>query len=154
MRRWFPVSARLEGMLRMEISAHVRSHSSEHEVRVGTSDCSQALAVSAKISGRGSAVNGGELLMAALATCYCNDLYREAERLGIDITGCEVVATARFNGIGLVAEDVTYSARVESRAPPEQVEHLLSETDRLAEVHNTLRAGCDVQRVAWPESTK
>ena len=90
--------------------------------------------------------------MAALATCYCNDLYREAERLGIEITGCEVVATARFDGIGLPAGSVTYAARVESQAAPEQLEHLLSETDRLAEVHNTLRAGCPVRRVAWRES--
>ena len=34
-----------------------------------------------KSPGRGSAVNGGEFLVLALATCYCNDLYREAERL-------------------------------------------------------------------------
>ena len=82
----------------------------------------------------------------------CNDLYREAERLGIEIDGCEVTATAHFNGIGLAAESVTYAARIESRASPEQMQHLLSETDRLAEVHNTLRAGCPVQRVAWRES--
>ena len=87
--------------------------------------------------------------MAALATCYCNDLYREAARLGVAITGCEVRAQGHFNGIGLGAEDVTYSARVESPDPAEQVELLLSETDRLAEVHNTLRAGCAVVRVAW-----
>jgi hypothetical protein len=87
--------------------------------------------------------------MAALATCYCNDLYREAARLGIAITGCEVVATAQFEGVGLGAKSVVYSAKVESSAAPEQVELLLAETDRLAEVHNTLRAGCLVQRVAW-----
>ena len=116
---------------------------------VCTSGVAQSLAVASKASGRGSAINGGELLMAALATCYCNDLYREAERLGIEIAGCEVIATARFDGVGLAAESVTYAARVESPASPEQLEHLLSETDRLAEIHNTLRAGCPVQRVAW-----
>lgn len=135
----------------MEISAHVKNHPSGHEVNVNTSGKPQSLVVSARSSGRGSAVNGGELLMAALATCYCNDLYREAERLGIEIIGCEVIATARFNGIGLAAEDVSYSAKVESQASPEQLEHLLSETDRLAEIHNTLRAGCQVRRVAWRE---
>lgn len=133
----------------MEISAHIRNRPDGHEVSVRTSGKTQPLAVSAKTSGRGSAVNGGELLMAALATCYCNDLYREAERLGIEIAGCEVIATAHFNGIGAAAESVTYSARVESQASPEQLDHLLAETDRLAEVHNTLRAGCPVQRVAW-----
>lgn len=136
----------------MEISAHIRNASNEQEVSVCTSGKMQPLAVPTKTSGRGSAINGGELLMTALATCYCNDLYREAERLGIEIAGCEVIATARFNGTGLAAETIIYSARVESKASPEQLEHLLSETDRLAEIHNTLRAGCAVQRVAWPGS--
>ena len=87
--------------------------------------------------------------MAALATCYCNDLYREAGRLGIVIGACEVTATAQFEGVGLAATSITYAARVESQAPAEEIERLLSETDRLAEVHNTLRAGCPVERVAW-----
>lgn len=135
----------------MEISARIRNCASGHEVSVCTSGKLQSLALPAKAAGRGSAVNGGELLAAALATCYCNDLYREAERLGIEIAGCEVIATAHFNGVGLAAGSVTYAARVESRAAPEQLEQLLSETDRLAEVHNTLRAGCPVQRLAWQE---
>ena len=90
--------------------------------------------------------------MLALATCYCNDLYREAERLGITLDGCEVVAKGQFNGIGLAAEAVTYAARVQSpSASAEELERLLHETDRLAEIHNTLRAGCAVQRVAWDD---
>lgn len=135
----------------MEITAKVRNGSHGHEVDVSTSGTLQSLIVMAKASGRGSAVNGGEFLMLALATCYCNDLYREAERLGITVTGCEVVATAQFDGVGRAAGSVIYSARVASTAPPDQVELLLSETDRLAEVHNTLRSGCTVQRVDWAE---
>lgn len=133
----------------MEISGHVRSRGDDHTLTMRTGDAARSLAVPAGSAGRGSAVNGGELLMAALATCYCNDLYREAERLGIAIDGCEVAATASFNGIGLAAERIRYAARVESSAPQDQVEHLLSETDRLAEIHNTLRAGCPVERVPW-----
>lgn len=136
----------------MEISAKVRNGANVHEVDVCTSGVAHSLAVPGKASGRGSAINGGELLMAAVATCYCNDLYREAERLGIEIAGCEAIATAHFNGVGLAAGSVTYSARVESPASPERLEHLLSETDRLAEIHNTLRTGCHVQRLAWQES--
>lgn len=134
----------------MEISAHIRNRADGHEVRLRTGGAEQRLAVPAKASGPGSAVNGGDLLMAALATCYCNDLYREAARLGVPIAGCEVTATAHFDGVGRPAESVVYSARVESSAPPEQIERLLVETDRVAEIHNTLRAGCRVQRIAWP----
>jgi organic hydroperoxide reductase OsmC/OhrA len=133
----------------MEISARVRNDTAGHEVTVATAGTAQPLTVSAKTVGRGSAVNGGELLMLALATCYCNDLYREAERLGVEVTACEVVVTAQFGGIGRPAESIVYAARVESPASPDEVALLLSETDRLAEVHNTLRGGCAVQRVEW-----
>lgn len=88
--------------------------------------------------------------MVALAICYRNDLYSEAERLGVPVTGCEVVASAHFNGIGLAAETVAYNANVRSPASREAIELLLAEADRLAEVHNTLQPGCTVQRVAWP----
>lgn len=135
----------------MEISAHIRNESNGHEVQLRTAGTAQRLAISARASGLGSAVNRGELLVAALTTCDCNDLYREAARLGITVAGCEVVTSARFNGVGLVAESVVYSAKVESPAAPEQIELLLAERDRLAEVHNTLRAGCPVQRMAWHE---
>lgn len=135
----------------MEISAQVRNSSGTHQVSVCTSGAVSGLAVSAKANGQGSSVNGGEFLMLALATCYCNDLFREAQRLGIPITGCEVVAKGQFNGVGLAAEAVSYAARVESSAAAEDIERLLRETDRLAEIHNTLRAGCSVQRIAWHE---
>ena len=133
----------------MEISAHIQNAAAGQSVRVSTAGRVQLLGVPGKPEGRGSAVNGGELLMAALATCYCNDLYREADRLGIGISACEVIATARFDGVGLAATSITYAARIESQALAEEIERLLSETDRLAEVHNTLRAGCPVERVAW-----
>lgn len=133
----------------MEISALIRNASGAHEVVVATAGTGRNIEIPPKATGPGSSVNGGELLMLALATCYCNDLYREAARLGIAITACEVVARARFPGVGLAAEGVTYSARVESSAPAGDIERLLAETDRVAEVHNTLRAGCEVRRVEW-----
>jgi uncharacterized OsmC-like protein len=136
----------------MKISAHVSSGAGGHAVRVSTDERVQSLPVAGKPEGRGSAINGGELLMAALATCYCNDLYREAEHLGIAISGCEVSATARFHGAGCAATSISYAARVDSNASPEAIERLLSETDRLAEVHNTIQSGCPVERVGWEAS--
>ena len=66
----------------MRISATVRNSADAHEVQLRTGDAQQALRVAAKAAGgRGSAVSGGEFLMLALATCYCNDLFREAARL-------------------------------------------------------------------------
>ena len=128
----------------MEISATVTSSPSAHEVSVRTGAVVQTLGVSPKTSGLGSAVNGGEFLMLALATCYCNDLYREAARLGISIDGVQVEATAEFPGIGLAATNIRYHAVVRSPADAETIARLLRETDAVAEVHNTVRNGVPV----------
>ena len=132
----------------MEITAVVRSSRTGHGVVVRTGGTSQPVAVPRKSDGNGSAVNGGEFLMLALATCYCNDLYREAERLGLTLDGVEVEASAEFPGIGLAATNVRYRARVSSGATATQVAELLRQTDAVAEVHNTVRAGVPVTLVS------
>jgi organic hydroperoxide reductase OsmC/OhrA len=131
----------------MEISALVRNAPARHEVTVRTNAASQSLSVAAKAAGRGSAVNGGEFLMLALATCYCNDLYREAARLGIPVDAVEVEATAQFPGVGLAATNIRYRARVSSPAGASAIAELLRQTDAVAEVHNTLRNGAAVALV-------
>lgn len=128
----------------MEITAFVRNAASRHEAIVATDGKEQSIAVPAKASGLGSAVNGGELLMLALATCYCNDLYREAARLGIPLDSVEVKASARFGGIGLAATDIRYSAKVSSPASAAAIAELLRQTDGVAEIHNTVRSGVPV----------
>ena len=85
--------------------------------------------------------------MLALATCYCNDLYREAERLAIPLDGVEVEASAEFPGVGLAATHITYRASVSSSASRSAVAQLLRETDAVAEIHNTVRAGVPVELV-------
>lgn len=125
----------------MEISAIVKNAQGHHEVTVRTDTTSQPLPIPAKPTGKGSAVNGGEFLMLALATCYCNDLYREAARLGIPIDGIEVEASAQFPGVGLAATNIRYRARVSSPADAATIADLLRQTDAVAEVHNTLRTG-------------
>ena len=132
----------------MKISAVVKNAQSNHEVVVRTDANSQSLPIPPKSAGKGSAVNGGEFLMLALATCYCNDLYREAARLDIPLDSVEVEASAEFPGIGLAATDIRYRARISSPAPPSAIEDLLRQTDAVAEVHNTLRAGVPVELVS------
>jgi len=129
----------------MLISAVVKNSATHHEVDVTTGGVSQTLAVGAKASGRGSTINGGEFLMLALATCYCNDLFREAQRLGIVVDSVEVQASAEFAGVGLAATNIRYRASVQSAASREDIDRLIRETDAVAEVHNTIRAGVPVQ---------
>ncbi len=131
----------------MEISATVSGSRTGHDVAVRTGNRSQPLPVPPKADGLGSAVNGGEFLMLALATCYCNDLYREAARLGIPIEGAHVEASAEFPGVGLAATRIQYRASVTSPAPAEAIAELLRHTDAVAEVHDTVRAGVPVELV-------
>ena len=129
----------------MEISATVTRATSVHAATVRTGAVTQSLVVPPKATGLGSSVNGGEFLMLALATCYCNDLYREAARLRIPIEGAELEATAEFPGVGLAATHIRYRAVVKSSASAEAIARLLRETDAVAEVHNTVRAGVPIE---------
>lgn len=112
---------------------------------MSTAGIEQAIAVPPKSSGSGSAVNGGEFLMLALATCYCNDLYREAAKLDVRLDRVSVKASAEFPGIGLAATNITYYAEVSSPASEDEIAKLLRQTDAVAEVQNTVRAGVQVK---------
>jgi organic hydroperoxide reductase OsmC/OhrA len=131
----------------MEVKAVVWNSREGHAVSVSSGANARTLEVPAKRGEVGSGVNGGEFLMLALATCYCNDLYREAARLGLQVDGVEVEASAAFDGIGLAARDVRYRARIASPEPRTAIHALMAATDAVAEVHNTLRAGVTVTRV-------
>jgi uncharacterized OsmC-like protein len=80
----------------MKIAAQVSNTSSGHSVEVETEGRSQSIPTAPKSVGRGSSVNGGELLFAALATCFCNDLYREAAKHGIEVQEVKVEVTGTF----------------------------------------------------------
>lgn len=133
----------------MRIAASVHNSGRDHRATVTTGEVPQDLPVRAKDVGRGSSVNGGEFLMLALATCCCNDIYREAARLGLTVDAVDVEAEADFEGVGLAARNIRYRVRVASSATRAQVAELLKQTDAVAEVHNTVRAGAAVSLVPW-----
>ena len=128
----------------MEISATVVNQNGRHRSMVRTADKAQSLAIPAKAGGFGSAVNGGELLFLALATCYCNDIYREAKERGLVVESVEVQVTGRFGGKGEPAENITYRASVKARGSETEVLDLMRHTDAVAEIHNTLRRATPV----------
>ena len=128
----------------MRISAHVNNQEGRHDIKLTTNDQSHSLTIPPKATGFGSSVNGGELLMLALATCYCNDIYREAEKQGISVQSVEVGVDADFGGPGEPARNVTYRARVTARAGEDAIRSLIQHTDQVAEIHNTLRGATPV----------
>jgi len=128
----------------MQISAKIESRFHSQETTVQTEDIARTLTIPVKTTGYGSAVNGGELLLLALATCFCNDVYREAAKRKIAISSVQVECTGEFGGEGESARNIRYSARVSADALPDVIDELIRATDQLAEVHNTLRRGISI----------
>jgi uncharacterized OsmC-like protein len=131
----------------LNITARVENREGQHHTSVSTNGHAQTLAIAPKAAGRGSSVNGGELLFLALATCYCNDIYREAAKRGIQVESVEVDVAGDFGAAGDPATNVRYRARITARASEEAIRALATETDRLAEIQNSLRVGTPVTLV-------
>lgn len=129
----------------MKINAHVENSQGHHHVRLTTNDKSHSIVIPPKPSGLGSSANGGELLFLALATCYCNDLYREAAKRNIEVEKVEVEVSGDFGGEGESVQSVEYRAKVQAKATEEEIRALMQHTDTVAEIQNTLRAGVNVQ---------
>ena len=128
----------------MKISARIHNHEGEHQVSLSTNGNVHSLSIAPKATGFGSSVNGGELLFLALATCYCNDIYREAAKRGIRVESVEVEVEGEFGSEGKSARDVRYHAKIAAQAGAEAIRALAAETDRVAEIQNSLRAAIPV----------
>ena len=128
----------------MQIAAHIDNSRDLYRVTVETEGNEKTLHVPTKEVGQGSAVNGGELLCLALATCYCNDIHREAAKRGIEVRRVEVHVQAEFGAEGEPARGITYSAKLDSDASEDEIRDLIRHTDTVAEIQNTLRQSVSV----------
>jgi organic hydroperoxide reductase OsmC/OhrA len=131
----------------MKISAQVQSSRGQHQVHLQTNENAHSIVIAPKANGYGSSANGGELLFLALATCYCNDIYREAARRNIAVEQVTVQVDGEFGAEGDGATNVTYRAQVTANASKEDIETLMRDTDKVAEIQNTLRVGTPVELV-------
>ncbi len=123
----------------MKIRARVENSDGEHQATLTTNGITHSIGIPSRASGFGSSVNGGELLFLALATCYCNDIYREAAKRGITVEHVEVDVEGHFGAEGEPATHVTYRAKVVAHATEAEIRDLMQQTDTLAEIQNTLR---------------
>lgn len=128
----------------MKISARVQNSKGNHEITLQTNEHAHSITIPPKASGFGSSANGGELLFLALATCYCNDLYREAAKRGISVKSVLVEVDGDFGGEGEPARNISFGARVEAGAGEAAIRDLMVATDHLSEIQNTLRLGMPV----------
>src|SRR5512138_2597766 len=123
----------------MKISARVENSRDHHQVTLQTNDNVHSISIAPKPTGYGSSANGGELLFLALASCYCNDIYREASKRGIKVERVEVVVEGDFGAEGEPARNVVYRARVYADASEDEIRELMKFTDTVAEIQNTMR---------------
>jgi uncharacterized OsmC-like protein len=89
---------------------------------------------------------GAHLLHLAAAGCVLNDVYREADALGIPIDGVRVVAEGGFDTSTWASTGITYRVDLDSRAAADDLAGLLRRVDEVAEIPRALRAGATVRR--------
>jgi organic hydroperoxide reductase OsmC/OhrA len=131
------------------IQAGLENERDRHHVVLTTNGGAHSIAIAPRASGFGSSANGGELLCLAVATCYCNDLYREAQKRAIEVLRVDVEAWAEFGEAGAPASRLAYRAEVTARAPLDDIRALILHTDTVAEVQNTLRRGMPVELASF-----
>ncbi len=127
------------------MTVHVRS-AHEGSFSVGwTGQRSLVIDRSPDAGGQGMGFDGRQLLLLALGACYANDIFREADKRDIEVLGVRVVVECDWIGDPQHAENVRFSTRVEAAAGEDEIMELIRHVDEIAEVHNTLRHGIDVE---------
>ena len=123
----------------MIIKARVINYENNNEVLLQTNDNIHSVIIPPKANGFGSSANGGELLFLSLATCYSNDIYREASKMGIKVEKVEVEVLGEFGLEGEPANNIKYNVKVIANANKKMINDLIHQTDKKAEIQNTLR---------------
>jgi putative redox protein len=99
----------------------------------------------AESGGGGKGFSGGQLLNLAVAACVSNDLFRDAAKAGIRLTRVRATATSDYSGSPAVSGPIEYDVELEGDAPEDRLRALLEETDRIAEIPNSIRRGTEVR---------
>src|SRR5512140_1377775 len=113
----------------MKISSHVENSRGRHHVSLHTDNTLHTLEIPGKPTGFGSAISGGELLLLALATCYCNDIYREAAHRVLKVERVEMCVVTEFGRPGGSGRNTTYRSRLEAQSSQEEIRDLIILTD-------------------------
>jgi uncharacterized OsmC-like protein len=136
----------------MTITASIKNSFNIQDIVVSTNDNKKFIDIAAKKEGYGSSINGGELLFLALATCFCNDIYREASKRKMNLHAVEVFVSGEFGVEGEPASAITYNCKIDApHYPQQEINDLVEYVDKVAEVHNTLRKGIDLSVRNDPE---
>jgi putative redox protein len=94
--------------------------------------------------GRGLGFNGGQLLYAAIAACYSNDLYREAASLGLMLRRVALTVDGDFPARGEPSTPITIDVELDGDASWYRLKELVELVDRVAEIPNSIRGATPV----------
>ncbi|MDB5079253.1 MAG: oxidoreductase [Chloroflexi bacterium] len=97
------------------------------------------------VGGMGLGYNGGDLLLLAVGACYCNDLFREAALRAVSIKRVHIEVQGEWGGNPVRARQIEILVTVEAENSQSDILELISHTDQLAEVPNSLRFGTPVK---------
>ena len=90
---------------------------------------------------------GAHLLHLSVAGCVLNDVYREAETLGVPLAGVRVRARGGFDTATWGSTGVAYEVEVDApEASAADVQQLLDAVDAVAEIPRAVRHGAPVLR--------
>lgn len=99
----------------------------------------------AESGGGGLGFSGGQLLNMAVAACISNDLFRDAAKRGFTLRRVRVTASTEYAGTPPVSGPIEYAVEVEGDASEADLRALVNDTDRIAEIPNSLRQGTEVR---------
>ena len=128
----------------MKYSASMHSIDGGLNVLMKKGDKVNTVQIAPQHKGFGSSISGGEILFLAIATCYCNDIYREGIKLGIKVDHVEVDVDGDFMAAGEPATNVTCKIKVTAHADEDEIRKLVEHTDAIAEIPMSLRRGTPI----------
>ncbi len=90
---------------------------------------------------------GVHVMHLAVACSVLDDVYREADRRGVQVNGVHVTAEGGFDADTWLSTGVEYAVAIDSALLPEAVDRLVGAVERVAAVPRALRQGVGVRRV-------
>ena len=128
----------------MQITAQINSSFNRVSTLIHHGLETKSVLLPPKTEGIGSAMNGAELLLLSLATCYCHTIYRGAQHMNIGIKEIAVSVNGDFSGPVPEMEALTFSVQVRSSATDQQLQELIGYADLHATIPNLLRKGSQI----------
>jgi len=129
----------------MKYSASMVNMDGKLDVLMKVGDKTNTVNIEPRPNGFGSSISGGEVLFLAIATCYCNDIYREAKKFDIKVDNVEVDVDGDFGSPGEAASNVKCRLKVTAQANEDEIRKLVEHTDAMAEIPKSLRNGTAVE---------